>query len=287
MDGQNQMPPKSKEPDDFEAASKATADDVYEDYEKRKSYSYSAPTHHARKTILITLLVLVLLGGVGYGAYWFLTKKDSNKSADKSATSSQQKSSDQTANEELITTETEHYTSNGFMLEFDYPKDWKVSEPTDGGLLTAKSPALKLKQADGKTVTGQVVFTIRNKQQAMPEFDKGNATAVIASEKINYTKPSSAQRGSTYLSFLTYAGSVQEDRLDGVFITGDVGYQKGQAIPKADFTPVDPVISVTFLKCADQSCSGEGSQIGVDASMWQQTGFGTPIKTMLQSLVIS
>lgn len=286
MDGQNQMPPKPKESDDFEEASKATASDTYEDYEKRKSFSYTAPKHNLRK-VLIIVLVVVLLGGAGGGAYWFLIKKDSKDASKKSASNSQQSSGDQSSNEEIITTETEHYASSGFMLEFDYPKDWKVSEPSDGGVLTAKSPALSLKQADGKTVTGQVVFTIRNKQQTMPEFDKGNATAVIASEKINYAKPSSAQRGSTYLSFLTYAGSVQANRLDGVFITGDVGYQKGQAIPKADFTPVDPVISVTFLKCADQSCSGDGTQIGIDASMWQQTGFGTPTKSMLQSLVIS
>lgn len=286
MDEQQQLPPKQKESDDFEAASKATANDAYEDYEKRKSYSYSAPNHHVRKVVVMILLVLILLGALGYGAYWFLNKKDDGKKSDKS-TSSSQSTGDQSSSEELITSETEHYASTSFTLEFDYPKDWKVSEPTDGGVLTAKSPALALKQADGKTVTGQVVFTIRDKQQAMPEFDKGNATAVLASEKINYTKPSSAQRGSTYLSFLTFAGSVQADRLDGIFITGDVGYQKGQAIPKADFTPVDPVISVTFVKCADQACSGEGTQIGVDASMWQQTGFGTPIKTMLQSLIIS
>jgi hypothetical protein len=286
MDGQQQTPPKSKEPDDYEAASQATASDTYEDYEKRKSFSYSVPTHRGRKTVVVVILVLILLGGVGYGAYWFLTKKDSNKSADKSPSNSQQSTDDQSADEELITTETEHYTSNSFMLEFDYPKDWKVSE-TDGGLLTGKSPAIALKQADGKSVTGQVIFTIRNKQQEMPEFDKGNATAVLASEKINYTKPSSAQRGSTYLSFLTYAGSAQANRLDGVFITGDVGYQKGQAIPKADFTPVDPVISVTFMKCADQACADEGTQIGIDAAMWQKTGFGTAIKSMLQSLVIN
>lgn len=286
MDGQNQMPPKSKESDDFEEASKATANDSYEDYEKRKSYTYTVPKHNLRKALIIASVV-ILLGGAAGGAYWFLTKKDSKDSSDKSTSNSQQKQKEQSSGEELITTETEHYASTAFALEFDYPKDWKVSEPTDGGVLTAKSPAIALEQADGKSVTGQVVFTIRNKQQAMPEFDKGNATAVIASEKINYTKPSSAQRGSTYVSFLTYAGSSQDNRLDGVFITGDVGYQKGQAIPKADFTPVDPVISVTFVKCADESCSGDAAPIGIDATMWQKAGFGTSIKSMLQSLVIS
>lgn len=120
----------------------------------------------------------------------------------------------------------------------------------------------------------------------MPEFDKGNAVAVRESEKIAYTKPSSVQRGSTYLSFLQYASSTATS-LDGAYITGDVGYQKDQAIPKADFTPVDPVISLTFVKCADNSCTGEGTPIGVATTMWEDASFGKPLKTMLQSLVVN
>ncbi|HEU4914189.1 MAG TPA: hypothetical protein VFT16_02160 [Candidatus Saccharimonadales bacterium] len=274
------------QPDDLQSASRAMAEEGgYDDYAK-KGFSYTAPTHAFRK-LLVIILVLLLVGGAGFAAYWFFVKKDDNKSAGTPTNTSSQRTDDDKNEAMLITGETEHYVSNGFMLEFDYPKDWKVDEPTGEGRLTATSPALQLKQVGGKTITGQVVLKVRNKQQALPEFDKGNAVAVLTSEKVNYAKPSSVQRGSTYLSFLAYAGTSQTDRLDGLYITGDVGYQKGQAIPKADFTPVDPVISVSFVKCADSNCTGEAATTGLDASMWGQAALSAPLKKMLQSLVIN
>lgn len=287
----NNLPPKSApkhgEVDDYQAASRATAqEDDYEEYTKHAG-GYSAPKHTFRKVILISFVVLVVLAAAGFAVYKLVLNKD-NKKADKSADTSQQSSNAASNDEATIDTETEHYTSTGFIgLEFDYPKDWKVAEGADGGVLTVKSPVLSLKQAGGQTGSGQVVFTVRNKQQALPEFDKGNAVAAIESEKINYTKPSSAQRAATYLSFLTYASSSQTGAIDGVYITGDVGYQKDQAIPKADFVPVDPVISITFVKCSDSTCSDNGTATGIDATMWKDTKFGVPLKSMLQSLTIN
>jgi hypothetical protein len=183
--------------------------------------------------------------------------------------------------------ETEHHTSAQFMLEFDYPKDWKVSDEAGSGKLTATSPGVMLKDASGKSYMGQVVLTVRNKQQALPEFDKGNAVAAVESTKINYTKPSQVQRAATYISFLRYATSTSSKALDGVYITGDVGYQKDQAIPKADFTPVDPIISITFVKCSDESCSGTGTASAIESSMWSENTFGKPLQTMLQSLIVN
>jgi hypothetical protein len=279
-------PKQRSEAEDFQAASRATAaEEDYDNYSARGA-TYTAPKHVFRK-VLIWLLVLILLAAAGFAVYKFVIKKDDGKKPTNQATTSNSNPQQSESETPKITDETEHYTSNGFMLEFDYPKDWKVDEPTTGGIVTAKSPVLSLKQADGQTTQGQVVFTIRNKQQTMPEFDKGNAVAAIESEKINYSKPSTAQRAATYLSFLTYASSTEAGAIDGVYITGDLGYQKGQAVPKADFTPVDPVISVTFVKCSDSSCSDGGTSTGIDAAMWKDSGFGVPLKSMLQSLIIN
>ena len=270
--------------DDYRAASQATAEDDYDDYgSKPVVTSPPAKRTNRLKPLLITLAVLVILAGLGL-AFKLLFLKDKSEADNKKTTRTSQPS---TATEEpVIDSQTEHYVSSTFMLEFDYPADWKVLEAEDGSKLTATSPALRLKTGSGQTVNGQAVLTIRNKQQAMPEFDKGNAVAVRESAKINYTKPSSVQRGSTYLSFLQYASSTSTS-LDGAYITGDVGYQKGQAIPKADFTPVDPIISVTFVKCSDSSCSGGGTTAGVNPSMWDDDTFGKPLQTMLQSLVVN
>lgn len=283
MDQQKPSNSQDKAPTVLQEASQATAHEDYDDYiGAKRPVTYTASRHKFRK-VFLAVLIVVLLGAAGYGAYWFLVK---NKKSSPAPTKQQSTSSEAATNETLFTTETDHYVSNRFMLEFDHPKDWEVSEPETGGVVTAKSPAISLKQSGGKVVSGQVIFTIRNKQQALPEFDKGNATAALTSEKISYKKPSSVQRGDTYLSFLTYAGTAQASRLDGIYITGDVGYQKGQAIPKADFTPVDPVISVTFAKCSNEACD-QSAAMGLDAAMWQEANLSGPIKSLAQSLVIN
>lgn len=270
--------------DEYQAASRATAQEEYDDY-STKAHSYSAPSHNGRK-VLLWILVILLLAAAGFGAYWFLIRKDTTKPASKTNQNTHQT----TGNTEnsVISSKTEHYVSQGFSLEFDYPSDWTVAEEQGSGVLTVTSPAMSLKSPEAKPITGQVVFKIRNKQQPLPEFDKGNAVASLASEKIDYTKPSSVQRGSTYLSFLRYASSPAAAALDGIYITGDVGYQNGQAIPKADFVPVDPIISITFNKCSDSSCSGDKTTVtGIDNDQWQLDSFSGPLRTMLKSLIVN
>ncbi|HSD56447.1 MAG TPA: hypothetical protein VLA92_04830, partial [Candidatus Saccharimonadales bacterium] len=235
-------------------------------------------------------LAVILAAGLAFGAYWMFMRKDNTntkKTTTNTATNSDNSHSSDIEEDTAIATETEHHTSSQFMLEFDYPKDWKVTDEAGSGKLTATSPGLMLKDASGKSYTGQVVFTVRNKQQALPEFDKGNAVAMRESTKINYTKPSQAQRAATYISFLRYASSVTEGAVDGVYITGDVGYQKDQAVPKADFTSVDPIISITFLKCTDENCSGEGTTAAVQSKAWDEAAFGKPLQSMLQSLIVN
>jgi hypothetical protein len=279
---------KPREEDDYRAASEATAnEEAYDDYTKQGA-TYTAPSHKSRK-FLVSLLVVILVAGLAFGAYWMFLRKDKADTTKKTATSSSSSSSNSSDMEKnaSFASETEHHTSAQFMLEFDYPKDWKVSDEAGSGKLTATSPGVMLKDAAGKSYMGQVLLTVRNKQQALPEFDKGNAVAAVESTKINYAKPSQAQRAATYISFLRYATSTSSKALDGVYITGDVGYKKDQAIPKADFTPVDPIISITFMKCSNENCSGTGTAAAIESSMWSDATFGKPLQTMLQSLIVN
>jgi hypothetical protein len=223
---------------------------------------------------LIILLIIAVLAGTAY--LLFLKPKPA---ADKQAPAPQAQSNGQ------FSAKTTHYDSANFTLGFDYPQNWTLTDTAGSGRLSVVSPAVSLKDANGQQVTGQIIMSIRDKTQKLTEFDKGNANATQDSEKIAYTNPTQTQRGSTYISFLQYASS--STGLDGIYVTGDSGYQKGQDIPLIDISKVDPVISITFLKCADSKCSGSGTPLSIDKSVWADASFSGSLKKMLQSLSIT
>lgn len=152
--------------------------------------------------------------------------------------------------------------------------------------MTVISRPISLKVSTGQNVTGQITLTIRDPSQPLPEFDKGNATATIDSVKIAYSHPSQNQRANTYMSFLTYASSAASG-IDGIYITGDYGYKKVQAIPKVDIQKIDPITSITFAKCADNSCSGKTTPLNLAVSDWQNGQLSGPLTKMLESLSIT
>lgn len=181
-------------------------------------------------------------------------------------------------------TKTKDYTSSTFNLSLSYPQDWGVLEPGNGKL-TVTSPVLQLKNMNGKSVAARVVVTIQNKPTGLPEFKNGSAVAPIDSEKISYTHPTSTQRAQTYLSFLSYA-TTKGNGLDAIFVTGDNGYQKGQAIPESDVLQTNPLITVSFLQCADAACSSGGTALTLSGTAWSDTAVSQPVKTILTSLVL-
>lgn len=222
------------------------------------------------------LLILLILAAIGAGVYKFvLNKPEKAKPANQANTSqTSQPQADQ------ISTVTKNYSSQEFALSFDHPDDWTVTDTPGSGRLTVSSPDIQLTDSDGKPATGKISMNIRNKRQSLPEFDKGNALAARASEKVSYSKPSPSQRGETYISLLLWASSTGSDGdFDGIYITGNNGYQKDQVAPKADFAAVDPVINVTFSK--------SGSPLTISDNIWDNPRYSKPIKDMLQSLVIN
>lgn len=234
------------------------------------------------KRIAIVLTVLVLLAGLGFGAYWlFLRDKPAPQPKKQSNTPAQPSEETQTG--------TKHRTSTMFSLEFDYPEDWTINEVDGSNQLTARSPRTQLKSPNGQTINGQIVFTIRGKGQQLTEFNDGSAIAVRESQKLDYKKPSQVQRGSTYVSFLRYSGTSNSKALDGIYVTGDNGYQLEQWAPKTDFSSLDPVISITFVTCANKDCTGSksGTPISIAANSWDNTTFAKPLKNLLTSLVVN
>jgi hypothetical protein len=232
------------------------------------------------RVLLIVLVVLFLLGG---GAFAYLKFVHNGKTAPKTTTNTSKSNQTATTQPEKIVTK--HFDSNNFNLGFDYPGSWVVADNNDGKL-TVTSPVLKLKDSTGQTEDGQIVVTIAAKGQNLTAFDKGSGLAVRDSEKITYTKPTSVQRAQTYLSFVEY-GTTTGGGIDGIFVTGDNGYKKDQYVPKVDMVKLDPVIAVTFLKCADAKCVAAPTPTSLSASIWDNLSFKNPILTTLTSLSVN
>ena len=232
--------------------------------------------HKKKNLIKLIIITIVLIAAAGGGAFMYLSKRPKGQPQTSAPVSEVAKPS------VGITTETKRYSSSQFFLDFDQPSDWELTDELASGILKATSPDLNI-PTPGGTTTGKVVLTIKGKSQKLPEFGTGNATAVIDSEKVAYTKPSSAQRGQTYLSFLSYPASSSTGLIDGVYITGDFGYTKEQAIPKVDIQKVDPVITLTFFAC-DGSCT---KPMGITPEAWAVPEFGGALKKLLQSFTIN
>jgi|GEM_PF-770039 len=212
-------------------------------------------SHKVRNIILIIVGAIVVLA-LAAGAYWWWggpmpgdSKKTDNTTQQPVTQNAPQTKTDQSA----TTKTTEDYSSTTFSLSLAYPSSWTPAEAN--GVLTITSPVVDLTDATGQKQKGQMVLTVRNKQVLLPEFDKGSAAAVLPSEKIKYTKPSSTQRASTFVSYLQYAETTTKGGLDGIYITGDAGYQYGQTIPKGDIARIDPKISLGFVSCGDGACA--------------------------------
>ena len=265
-------PAPPHEPDDYEAASHSTADYA-------KFMPQLKPQKKWPRVVGWVLLALIALAVLGAGGYWLANRKPAVKPAE-----SQQHTNSQSSSK--ITSSTKPYTSNNLNLSFNYPENWTVAD-SGSGKLTVTSPVMQLTDASGQSQTGEIILTIQNESSAdFSAFKQGNAVAVLNSQKITYAKPTSTQRADTYISFLQYASTAGGGALDGVYITGNAGYQKGQAIPEVDITKVDPVVTVTFAKCANTGCSGSTMPLSISSSMWSNASFSAPIGDMLKSLAI-
>jgi hypothetical protein len=234
------------------------------------------PEHRLLARFGKILVVLIVIAGCGYGAYMIGTHAGSN-AKDPPAKA-------KTVVTHTAATATKQYTSNYQDLSFTYPEDWKVSETSD--VITATSPSMKLDGAGKGTVNGQMILKIRDKNEQLTEFSAGNATAVLKSQIISYSAPAAGQRASTYISLLNYANSKQTG-IDGIYITGDAGYESGQDAPVSDLAPIDPVVSITFAQCANNACSGNSTALTIASSAWRNKTFSAPLIKMLASLSIS
>lgn len=252
-----------------EAKEKETVEHSTADYHK-----YPQPEKPIRNwtRIFSIFIAVLLLAGAGTGAYWYL--KNHKSTPAKSAQTGQT-----TAPAKTVAA-TKSYTSPNFYLTFSYPASWTIID-NGGGTMTVTSADMQLKDVAGSSVNGKIVMTILNGSKQLPGFTAGsNATAVLASQKITYTKPTQTQRADTYITFISYSTTTASNGLDAIYISGNNGYTKAQAVPLADLLQVNPIISLSFT-------NSSGKALTLAASDWNDSSFSAPLLSMLKSLAIT
>ncbi len=185
---------------------------------------------------------------------------------------------------QTIQTATQTYTASSYGLTFSYPSNWTVFD-NGNGPMTVTSPPMRLTAASGNKVTGQIIMTVQPQGQLPAGFKAGTDLAVLNSQIIKYTKPTPSQSAQTYISFVQYSSATIKGSLNGIYVTGNYGYQKDQAIPGSNIASINPLITITFIQCGNSSCSSNLNPLMIAASSWNNTAFQTPIVNIFESFV--
>jgi hypothetical protein len=247
--------------------------------QSRVDFARSVVSSHQKshkKATIISLVVLTLVVGL----VWLLIpgkttpKTQSNTSHFIAQTKTQNKAP---------TIATQSYSSAAFGVSFNYPTNWAIVD-SGNGVMTITSPPLQLNDASHQSVTGFITVTFHSQGQLLAAFTAGSDLAVLNSQTINYTQPTADQTADTYLSFVQYSSTSIKGGMDGVYVTGNYGYQEDQVIPSSDVASLNPLIMVTFTKCGNSRCTTNLTPLTIAASDWSDSSFQAPITTLLSSL---
>jgi hypothetical protein len=176
------------------------------------------------------------------------------------------------------------YSSNNFNLGVTYPSNWVISDTP--ATMSITSPITKIVNEYNKVVEGKIIINVNPQGQLPTQFGSSPATAVLNSQLISYSAPTPAQDAQTYLSFAQYSSSNIIGSLNGIYVTGNFGYLKGQSIPQSDIQSVSPLVSVSFEQCSNLKCSSL-SNLTISATDWSSSSFANPIIAIIKSFQFS
>lgn len=229
---------------------------------------------------LVTGFIVVLVI-VGLGL--FLVKKYTHSNNSKQSTTHQQTTATKKPSA-ISSTKLTSYTSSAFNLQVSYPNNWVVA--TQGSTsLTITSPETTLTADTGSKVNGKVVLSVFQQNQIPASFGS-YSVAVLNSQDISFTKPTPAQAAQTYVSFIQYPATTIKGGLDAIYITGNNGFVKDDAITTAIVGQVSPLIIVNFEQCNSNDCS-QVKNLTISSTMWSNTSFSNPILNIIKSFSFS
>lgn len=247
-----------------------------------KDYSYintqkNLPKNGKRWAWIVTGLIVLVLLGFGAFAYGHYTKTKTTKHS----TSHKQVAKKPTSTAKISLTS---YTSSVFGVTLSYPTSWTVTAEGNTSL-DISSQETTLTADTGKSVDGKIVFNMVNQGQIPAAFGS-NSVAVLNSQDINFSSPTSNQAAQTYISFVQYPATVIKGGLDAIYVTGNSGYLKDQSIPTTDVDQVSPLVIVNFEQCQNKACTTY-TPLTISSTMWNNSTFSMPILDIIQSLSFS
>ena len=181
---------------------------------------------------------------------------------------------------------TSSHTAAAYAATFNYPTSWTVVD-SGSAPLTVTSPVISLTSATGQTTMGQVVMTLA-KQATIPSAFSSSSVAVLASQKIAFTQPAPTQAADTYLSFVQYPATTTKGGLDGIYVSGNYGYQQDQVIPSSNIAQVNPLVYFTFYACSSSICPLTSRlPLTISSTEWNDRAFSAPIQLVIKSFTFN
>ncbi len=231
--------------------------------------------------LLVGIIVLLVLVLIAYGGH-----HKTNKLSLKSKLTTSKTVKAKVLPPKTLTIPSVSYDASAFNTSLSYPKGWTV---VASGLapLTITSPPENLIADNGKSTLSQIVLTLAQ-QGSIPSGFSSQSVAVMTSQKIFYSQPASGQASATYISFVQYPSTTIIGGLDGIYLTGNYGYQKYQAIPASNINSIDPLIYVSFYSCANSAClAGSRQHLTIASSDWNNLNLSGPVMLMFKSFIFS
>lgn len=246
---------------------------------------------HLWRNVLIVVGVLVVVGGLVGGGIALAKHKKSNKTSGSSSSSSKSSSSSSNSSGSEATNVaagTNTYTSNetDLGLTLNYPDGWTPSPAatTASGTnnITITSPEETFTDANGASVQGKAVVTIRSSSAGISELTNATATAAQASTQIGYTNPTSGQHKYPYITFLHFAtGEKASGAFEEVMITGVTSFSSGASVSTGDLAGLDPIITVNFYSCSGSTCT---TPLSINNTEWTNNATAVEALNVLESL---
>jgi hypothetical protein len=185
-------------------------------------HSFQPPKRRRSKKPFATLLFIIILCALGYGAFKWLGRQ---KPASQPQTNNTPAVTPPKTTQPQTAAGTKTFTAETQAISFDHPDTWTVVEKD--GAITATSPDFDYQTNEGEQVNGHFKLYLRVSARAVDSKYIGRGIAMQPTETLTYTKPAPSQLKTTRLIFFGYDST---DNFAFFMITNNFNLKKGDTL---------------------------------------------------------